>query len=107
MARPKIHHTEEERKTALRASWQKYNQAHKAERAAHNRAYSLREDVKQRRKELREIKKMQSALTRYDDKNNHKKINQHLQTCQLFRLKQEGPAERFLQITQRPEHKTA
>ena len=57
MARPKIHHTEEERKAALRTSWRKYNKSHAAERAAHNKAYALREDVKQRRKELRVIKK--------------------------------------------------
>ena len=57
MARPRIHHTEEERKAALRISWRNYNQSHRVERAAHNKAYAQREDVKQRRKELRVIKK--------------------------------------------------
>ena len=57
MARPKIHHTEEEKRAALRASWRKYNKSHTAERAAHNKSYAQRDDVKQRRKELREIKK--------------------------------------------------
>ena len=53
MARPRVYATEEERQAALRASWQKYNAAHRAERAAHNKAYCQREDVKQHRKERR------------------------------------------------------
>ena len=53
MARPRVYATDEERRAALRASWQKYNAAHRAERAAHNKAYCQREDVKQRRKERR------------------------------------------------------
>ena len=53
MARPRVYATDEERRAALRASWQKYNAAHRAERAAHNKAYCQREDVKQRRQERR------------------------------------------------------
>ena len=53
MARPRVYATDEERRAALRASWQKYNAAHRAERAAHNKAHCQREDVKQRRKERR------------------------------------------------------
>ena len=71
MARPKLYHTEEERRTALRASWQTYNKLHKAQRAAHNRAYSQRDDVKQCRKELRLYKKIQIAFNWYDNKNHN------------------------------------
>ena len=53
MARPRVYATDEERRAALRASWQKYNAAHRAERAAHNKKYCQRGDIKQRRKELR------------------------------------------------------
>ena len=53
MARPRVYATDEERQAALRASWHKYNVAHRAERAVHNKAYCQREDIKQRRKELR------------------------------------------------------
>ena len=53
MARPRVYATGEERRAALRASWQKYNAAHRAERAAHNKAYCQREDIKQHRRELR------------------------------------------------------
>ena len=53
MARPRVYATEEERQAALRASWQKYNASHRAERAALNKAYCQREDVKQHRKERR------------------------------------------------------
>ena len=53
MARPRVYATDEERQSALRASWQKYNAAHRAERAAHNKTHCHREDIKQRRKELR------------------------------------------------------
>ena len=52
MARPRVYATEEERQAALRASWQKYNAAHRAERAAHNKLYCVREDVKARKKTL-------------------------------------------------------
>ena len=50
MARPRLHATEEERRAALREAWQKYNQAHKQERAAHNKTYVRREDLKARRR---------------------------------------------------------
>ena len=53
MARPRLYSTEEERRDAKQASWQKYNKAHKTERAAHNKQYCQREDVKERRRQLR------------------------------------------------------
>ena len=56
MARPRVFASDEERQAALRASWQKYNAAHRAERAAHNKAYGPRGDIKQRRKELRVVR---------------------------------------------------
>ena len=59
MARPRLYATEEERLAARRASWQKYNLAHASERAAHNKLYCKREDVKAKRHELRK-----SALER-------------------------------------------
>ena len=61
MARPKIYYTEEERREAKQASWQKYNKTHKAERAAHNKQYCQREDVKERRRQLYKAKKKNSA----------------------------------------------
>ena len=50
MARPKIYYTEEERHQARKRAWQKYNDTHKEERAAHNKEYCQREDVKERRR---------------------------------------------------------
>jgi hypothetical protein len=46
-----VYSTEEERRAARRATYAKYNQAHKAERAAHNKAYVQRLDVKAKRRE--------------------------------------------------------
>ena len=43
--------TKEERIAARRATWKKYNEAHKVERAAHNREYSKQEHVKAKRRE--------------------------------------------------------
>ena len=65
--RPKLYHTEDERRAALRAAWRKYNKAHRAERSAHNKIYSRREDVKQRRRELYLINK-NAALNQPDQK---------------------------------------
>ena len=64
MARPRVYVTDKERQAALRASWQKYNVAHKAERAAHNREYCQREDVKQRRRELRVARTIAKRVAR-------------------------------------------
>ena len=61
MARPRLYATEEERRAAQRAAWQKYNKAHKAERAAQNKQYCSREDVKARRRELYSKRKVQRA----------------------------------------------
>ena len=61
MGRPRIYATEEQRQAAKRASWQKYNLAHKSERAAHNKVYCQREDVKAKRRELYRAKKPQTA----------------------------------------------
>ena len=46
MGRPQVYATDEQRQAAKRASWQKYNVAHKAERAAHNKMHCQRDDVK-------------------------------------------------------------
>ena len=46
-----VYNTEEERRAARCATYAKYNQAHKAERAAHNKAYVQRLDVKTKRRE--------------------------------------------------------
>ena len=62
MARPRLYSTEEERQDAKQASWQKYNKAHKAERAAHNKQYCQREDVKERRRQLRIQRKNESYV---------------------------------------------
>ena len=61
MARPQIYATEEQRQAAKRASWQKYNVAHKAERAAHNKVYCQREDVKAKRRENYRAKKLETV----------------------------------------------
>ena len=52
MGRPQVYATDEQRQAAKRASWQKYNVAHKAERAAHNKMYCQRDDVKAKRREI-------------------------------------------------------
>ena len=39
-------YTEEDRIAARRATWRKYNHAHTAERAAHNKEYVQKENVK-------------------------------------------------------------
>ena len=62
MARPRLYSTEEERRDAKQASWQKYNKAHKAKRAAHNKQYCQREDVKERRRQLRVQHKNESYV---------------------------------------------
>ena len=64
MARPRVYATDEERKAALRASWQKYNAAHKAERAAHNKAYCTREEVKAKRRERWKKNKLNCIVCR-------------------------------------------
>ena len=65
MGRPELYHTEDERRAALRASWRKYNKAHRAERSAHNKIYSQRDDVTQRRRELYLITK-NAAFNQHD-----------------------------------------
>ena len=67
MGRPKLYHTEDERRATLRAAWRKYNKAHRAERSAHNKIYSQRDDVKQRRRDLYLINK-NAALNQPDQK---------------------------------------
>ena len=61
MGRPQVYATEEQRQAAKRASWQKYNVAHKAERAAHNKVYCQREDVKAKRRENYRAKKPETV----------------------------------------------
>ena len=67
LGRPKAYHTEDERRAALRVAWRKYNKAHRAERSAHNKIYSQRDDVKQRRRELYSNNK-NAALNQPDQK---------------------------------------
>ena len=50
----KMTYTEQERIDARRATWQKYNHTHKQERAVHNKQYVQRDDVKKRRRILRD-----------------------------------------------------
>ena len=57
MGRPQVYATDEQRQAAKRASWQKYNVAHKAERAAHNKMYCQRGDAKAERREIYRAKK--------------------------------------------------
>ena len=54
-------YTEEERIAARRATWRKYNHAHKAERAAHNKEYVQKEDVKARRRQMRTQSRVQAS----------------------------------------------
>ena len=61
MARPRIYASEEERQAAKRASWQGYNLAHKSERAAHNKVYCQRADVKAKRREHYRAKKLETV----------------------------------------------
>ena len=61
MGRPQIYATDEQRQAVKRASWQKYNIAHKAERAAHNKMYCQRDDVKPKRREIYRAKKLQTV----------------------------------------------
>ena len=68
MARPRLYATEEERLAAKRASWQKYNLAHASERAAHNKLYCKRGDVKEKRRELRKLKKSAEAVENISEK---------------------------------------
>ena len=53
MAQQRAYATEEERRAAIKASYQTYKLTHREARAAHNKAYCQREDIKQRRRELR------------------------------------------------------
>ena len=52
-------YTEEERIAARRASWQKYNLAHKEHRATHNKEYVQKPLVKERRQQKRAQAKLQ------------------------------------------------
>ena len=61
MGRPKKYETEEEKREAMRASWRKYNASHRTERAAHNKLYMQRSDVKERIRELRMLRQSQSG----------------------------------------------
>ena len=56
-------YTEQERIAARRAAWQKYNEAHRAERAAHNKEYVQKDIVKARRRQMRAQSRVQSIVT--------------------------------------------
>ncbi len=60
MARPRLYATEEDRRDAQREAWQKYNKAHKQERAAHNKTYVQREEVKARRRFMNRQRALQA-----------------------------------------------
>ena len=51
MGRPPLYKTEEERVSALRASWRAYGAQHREERRLLNKAYNKKPEVVQRRKE--------------------------------------------------------
>ena len=53
--------TEAERIAARRRAYVKYNRAHRAEKAAHNKEYVQKEDVKARRRQLRLLRKTSSS----------------------------------------------
>ncbi len=61
MGRPRIYATDKQRQAAKRASWQKYNVAHKAERAAHNKVCCQMDDVKAKRRGLYRAKRPQTV----------------------------------------------
>ena len=61
MGRPQVYATDEQRQAAKWASRQKYNVAHKAERAAHNKVYCQREDVKAKSREKYRAKKPETV----------------------------------------------
>ena len=56
-------YTEQERIAARRAAWQKYNEAHRAERAAHNKEYVQKDIVKARRRQMRAQARVQTTGT--------------------------------------------
>ena len=56
MAPPRKHFSAEARRDVLRACWRAYNAKHREERAAHNRAYIRRPDVKERMRARRRAK---------------------------------------------------
>ena len=56
-------YTEQERLAARRAAWQKYNEAHRAERAAHNKEYVQKDIVKARRSQMRAQSRVQTTDT--------------------------------------------
>ena len=56
-------YTEQERVAARRAAWQKYNEAHRAERAAHNKEYVQKDIVKARRLLRRQIRAQSRVQT--------------------------------------------
>ena len=60
MARPRLYATEEDRRAAQREAWQQYNKAHKQERAAHNKTYVQREEVKARRRFMNKQRALQA-----------------------------------------------
>ena len=55
-------YTEQERIAARRAAWQKYNEAHRAERAAHNKEYVQKDIVKARRRHRKSTQRAQSRV---------------------------------------------
>ena len=56
-------YTEQERVAARRSAWQKYNEAHRAERAAHNKEYVQKDSVKARRQLRRQMRAQSRVQT--------------------------------------------
>ena len=65
-------YTEEERIAARRATWRKYNHAHKAERAAHNKEYVQKTFVKARRSQTRAQLRIQTLASGMTPDTNHR-----------------------------------
>ena len=65
--------SEEQRRARLLATYNRYNEAHRAERREHNRVYSKLDHVKARRRELYRLKQelslVRAASPRLSDQN--------------------------------------
>ena len=62
MGRPRLHQTEKERVDALRACWRAYSAQHRESRRLQNKLYVQRPEVKKRRKEPYQAKKVARKL---------------------------------------------
>ena len=67
MGRPRLHHTEKEWVDALRACWRAYSAQHRESRRLLNKPYVQRPEVKKRRKELYQAKKVARKLVEHGE----------------------------------------